>query len=85
MLNFKKFVPFANRVLIKRAEAITKTKGGILLPEANKMEVNTGEVIAAGKGLELTNGVLRETQEKVGQHVLLPLYAGVKLKMADEQ
>ena len=33
MLNFKRFAPFANRVLIRRAEAVTKTKGGILLPE----------------------------------------------------
>ena len=34
MLNFKKFAPFMNRVLVKRVEPITKTKGGVLLPEA---------------------------------------------------
>ena len=31
MLNFKKFSSFGNRVLVKRAEALTKSKGGILL------------------------------------------------------
>jgi chaperonin GroES len=51
MLNFKKYIPFANRVLIKRAEAITKTKGGILLTDSSKSEVNFGEVVATGPGL----------------------------------
>ena len=85
MLNFKKFMPFANRVLVKRAEAITKTKGGIILSEHNKMEVNQGEVVAAGKGIEYPNGVFRNIQVKVGQIVLLPMYSGVKVKLADEQ
>lgn len=59
MMNFKKFVPFANRVLVKRAEPLTKTKGGIILSDASKSECNYGEVVAAGPGLQLTNGVLR--------------------------
>lgn len=33
MLHFKRYLPFANRVLVKRAEALTKSKGGIILPE----------------------------------------------------
>lgn len=85
MLNFKKFVPFANRVLVRRAEPLSKTKGGILIPEAQKSEVNFGEVVATGPGLTLTNGVSRSMPVSVGQTVLLPGYAGVKLKMGDEQ
>ena len=85
MLNFKKFIPFANRVLVKRAEAITKSKGGIILSSSTESEVNYGEVVAAGKGLTNSTGFFRETAVKVGQTVLLPGYAGVKLKMADEQ
>lgn len=85
MLNFKRYVPFANRVLIKRAEPITKTKGGILLPEMNQQEVNFGEVVATGPGLTLTNGVLRATAVKQGQTVLLPGYAGLKITMSDKQ
>jgi chaperonin GroES len=85
MLNFKRFTPFANRVLIRRAETITKTKGGILLPEKSQEECQFGEVVQAGPGLTLTNGTLRSVGVKVGQTVLLPMYAGVKLKMADEK
>jgi co-chaperonin GroES (HSP10) len=33
----------------------------------------------------MTNGVLRQMPVKVGQTVLLPMYAGVKLKLADEK
>jgi chaperonin GroES len=84
MLNFKRYVPFANRVLIKRAEAVTKTRGGILLPEQAKTEVQQGEVISTGPGLTLNNGILRETQVKTGQTVLLPMYAGVKVTFADK-
>lgn len=85
LLNFKRFVPFGNRVLIKRAEALTKSKGGILLPEQNKSECQFGEVVATGPGFQLQNGQVRPMDVKVGDQVLLPLYSGVKLKMADEQ
>lgn len=83
MLNFKRYVPFANRVLIRRADPVTKSKGGILLSEAS--ECNFGEVVAVGEGLTLNNGVHRPTAVKVGETVLLPGYAGVKLRMAGDQ
>lgn len=85
MLHFKKFAPFANRVLVKRAEPLTKSKGGIILNDPSKMEVNHGVVVQAGPGLTLNNGVFRENAVKVGQTVLLPGYAGAKVKLADEQ
>lgn len=85
MLNFKKFVPFANRVLVRRADPLTKTKGGILIPEAQQSEVNFGEIVATGPGLTLNNGVQRAMPVSVGQTVLLPGYAGVKLRMGNDQ
>jgi chaperonin GroES len=36
MLAFKKLRPLMNRVIIEKTAPITKTKGGILLPENNK-------------------------------------------------
>ena len=59
MLNFKRFTSFGNRVLVKRAEALTKSKGGILLQ--NTQEVQYGEVVQTGPGLSFANGVLRPT------------------------
>jgi chaperonin GroES len=85
MLKFKKYVPFANRVLIRRSDPETKTKGGIIIPDSQKSEVNFGVVVAAGPGLTFTNGVLRSNAVSVGQTVLLPSYAGTKIKLGDEQ
>lgn len=46
----KKLIPLFDRVLIKKAEAITKTKGGIVLPEKSQAKVLKGTVVAIGPG-----------------------------------
>ena len=45
MIHFKRFAPFANRVLVKKAEPMTKSKGGIILADPSKAEVNFGVVV----------------------------------------
>jgi len=35
MIAFHKLRPLMNRILVKKAEPLSKTKGGILLPERN--------------------------------------------------
>ena len=85
MIAFKKLRPLMNRVLIKKAEAITKTKGGILLPESNQEQLNFGTVIAVGPGRHLENGTVRPVLVKEGDTVLLPEYGGSKVVLGDEQ
>ena len=46
MIAFKKLRPLMNRVLIKKAEPLTKTKGGILLPENKQEQLNFGAYIS---------------------------------------
>lgn len=43
-------MPLFDRVLIQRAEAATKTKGGIVLPEKAQAKVLQGTVVAVGPG-----------------------------------
>jgi len=50
-LAVKKLLPLFDRILIRRAEAITKTKGGIVIPEKAQSKVLQGEVVAVGPGL----------------------------------
>ena len=45
----KRFLPLCDRVLIQRAEAATKSKGSILIPEKTQ-KVREGTVVAAGPG-----------------------------------
>lgn len=46
----KKLIPLLDRVLIQRAEALTKTAGGIVIPEKAQGKVLRGTVIAVGPG-----------------------------------
>lgn len=46
----KRVIPLLDRVLVQRAEAITKTKGGIVLPEKAQAKVHRGTVVAIGPG-----------------------------------
>lgn len=46
----KRLIPMFDRILVQRAEAITKTKGGIVLPEKSQGKVLHGTVIAVGPG-----------------------------------
>ena len=39
-----------DRVLIERAEAMTKTRGGIVIPEKAQQKVLKGTVVAVGPG-----------------------------------
>lgn len=43
-------MPMFDRVLVLRAEAITKTKGGIVIPEKSQGKVLHGTVVAVGPG-----------------------------------
>jgi len=85
MIAFKKLRPLMNRVLVKKAEPLTKTRGGILLPESKSEQLNFGVVVAVGPGKHLDNGQLRPVTVKEGDTVLLPEYGGSKVVLGDEQ
>lgn len=48
--SIKKLVPMFDRVLVLRAEAVTRTKGGIMIPEKSQGKVLHGTVVAVGPG-----------------------------------
>ena len=45
-----KFRPLHDRVVVKRVEEDTKTKGGIIIPETAQEKPMQGKVIAVGPG-----------------------------------
>ena len=85
MLAFRSLRPLLNRVVIKKAEAITKTKGGIILSSGKDTQLNYGTVVAVGPGKALEDGSTREVMVKVGDTVLLPEYGGSKVTLAGEE
>lgn len=74
-----------DRVLIQRAEAITKTKGGIVIPEKAQAKVLQGIVVAVGPGARNQNGDHVPLGVKVGDSVLLPEYGGTKVELEDNK
>ena len=86
MLAYKTLKPMLNRIVVKKAEAVTKTKAGIILTSSKQGEqLNQGVVVAIGPGKQLDNGTIRAVSVKVGDTVLLPEYGGSKVTLADDQ
>ena len=87
MLAFKTLRPLLNRVVVKKAEVISKTKSGIILSSGKKGEehLNYGKVIACGPGKSMDDGKVRPMLVKVGDTVLLPEYGGSKVILSDEE
>ena len=72
--------PLADRVIIKVAEAETKTASGIILVDTSKEKPMKGEVIAAGPGA-YQNGTLVPMDVKAGDKVVYSKYAGNEIKI----
>ena len=76
-----KIRPLADKVLVERLEADSKTAGGIVLPDSAKEKPQRGKVVSVGKGKVLDNGTLRKMQLKKGDMVLFTSYAGTEVKI----
>ena len=72
-------MPLFDRIVVQRAEAVTKTKGGILIPEKAQGKVLEGTVVAAGAGARNTKGDVIPMSVQVGDKILLPEYGGTKI------
>jgi chaperonin GroES len=73
--------PLADKVIVQRVEAVSKTAGGIVLPDSAKEKPQRGKVVAVGEGKILENGKRGEMSVKKGQEVLFTSYAGTEVKM----
>lgn len=71
--------PLYDRLVVRRLEAETTTKGGIVIPDKSAEKSNRGEVLAVGDGALLDNGELRPLAVKVGDRVLFGQYAGTEI------
>jgi chaperonin GroES len=76
-----KIRPLADKVLVERIEAESKTAGGIVLPDTAKEKPQRGKVVGVGDGKILDDGTLRQMQLKKGDQVLFTSYAGTEIKV----
>ena len=79
-----KFRPLGDRVLVKRVEEETKTKGGIIIPDTAKEKPQEGEVISTGPGARDDNGKIQPLDVKAGDRILFGKWSGTEIKLGGE-
>lgn len=80
-----KLQPLGDRVVVQREESLTKTAGGIVLPDSAKEKPQRGTIIAVGDGKILDNGQRGKLQVKAGDRVIFTSYAGDQFKVDEEE
>jgi chaperonin GroES len=80
-----KFRPLHDRVLVKRVEEESKTKGGIIIPDTAKEKPMQGEVLAVGPGARDEKGELVPLDVKAGDRILFGKWSGTEVKMDGEE
>jgi len=77
--------PIDDRLVVKQAEAETKTATGIVLPESAKEKPTRGKVLSVGPGKLLDNGHRSPITVKPGDEVYYGKYAGTEVKIGEEK
>tara|TARA_B100000029_G_C17438743_1_gene910678 strand:- start:59 stop:352 length:294 start_codon:yes stop_codon:yes gene_type:complete len=77
--------PLGERVLVRRIEADSKTKSGIIIPDTNQEKPLKGKVVAIGPGKRHESGkVFPVLDIKIGDIVLFGKYSGTEVKIDGE-
>ena len=79
-----KLSPIGDKILVKRLEAESKTKGGIVLPDSAKEKPKEGRVIAVGEG-RLVKSMRVPFSVKKNDRILFTSYAGAEIKIDGEE
>ncbi|MBS3757243.1 MAG: co-chaperone GroES [Desulfobacterales bacterium] len=80
-----KIKPLQDRILVRRVEEESKTKGGIIIPDSAKEKPAEGIVVAVGEGKRAEDGKRMTPDVKEGERVLFAKYAGTEVKIEDEE
>jgi chaperonin GroES len=79
-----KFTPLHDRILVRRVEEATTTRGGIIIPDSAKDKPQEGEVVSVGKGKINEDGKVFPLDVKEGDRILFGKYAGTEIKIDGE-
>ena len=80
-----KFRPLHDRVVVKRVEEDTKTKGGIIIPDTAQEKPMQGKIIAVGPGARDESGKLVPLDVKKGDTVLFGKWSGTEVKIDGDE
>tara|TARA_R110000868_G_scaffold44392_1_gene148337 strand:- start:1319 stop:1606 length:288 start_codon:yes stop_codon:yes gene_type:complete len=80
-----KFRPLHDRVLVKRVDSDTKTKGGIIIPDTAQEKPMEGKVIAVGSGVRGEDGKIQALDVKKGDRILFGKWSGTEVKVDGDE
>jgi chaperonin GroES len=80
-----KMRPLHDRILVKRVEEETKTKGGIIIPDTAKEKPQEAKVVAVGSGRVTDDGKVIALEVKKGDRVLFGKYSGSEVTIEGEE
>ena len=73
--------PLSDRLIVKRIDEETTTKGGIIIPDTAKEKPLKGNVVAVGPGKRSDDGKVIAMCVKEGDNVLFGKSAGTEIKI----
>jgi len=77
--------PLYDQIIVKRIEAETTTKSGLIIPDSAKEKPAQGHVIAVGNGKRNADGKMLTLEVAVGDRVLFGKYSGTDVKIDGEE
>src|ERR1019366_3289592 len=79
-----KFSPLHDRLLVRRVEEASTTRGGIIIPDSTNDKPQEGEVISTGSGRTHGEGQTFPLAVKEGDRILFGKYSGTEIKIDGE-
>jgi len=77
--------PLSDRVVVRRVDSESVTKGGIFIPDAATEKADQGTVLAVGPGRRNSNGELIALDVAVDDQVLFGKFSGQTVKVEGEE
>jgi len=77
--------PLQDRVIVKRVNEETKTRGGIIIPDSAKEKPVEGVVVAVGPGKLSDKGEKKPLDVKKGDRILFGKYSGTEISIDNEE
>ncbi|MGC6512730.1 MAG: co-chaperone GroES [Parvibaculales bacterium] len=79
------FRPLHDRVLVRRVEEVTKTAGGIIIPDTAQEKPSEGVIVAVGSGSRADDGTVTPLDVKPKDKILFGKWSGTEITLDGEE
>lgn len=80
-----KIQPVGDRIFVQYVEEKEQVRGGVIIPDSAQEKPQKARVVALGTGSKAKDGVVTGFEVKVGDIVLIGMFAGAEVKLENEK